>query len=161
MKYWLVAFFLFLLDYGTKAMALERVPPFLAGEFPFGGIGVFEKVGVLSFSLNLVKNSGAAWGIFHGYPGLLFALRVCVIVALGVYLVCQKKGYWGLFLIFAGAVGNAFDYGLYGKVIDFFHFVVFGYSFPVFNVADVCITLGAVLLLFGTKEYARDLKSDD
>lgn len=52
-----------------------------------------------------------------------------------------------LVLIVAGAIGNIVDYFLYGFVIDFFHVILWGYDFPVFNVADISITLG-VLWLF-------------
>jgi len=52
-----------------------------------------------------------------------------------------------LTMIIAGAVGNVVDSFVYGHVIDMVHFVFWGYSFPVFNVADSCIFLGVVSMM--------------
>jgi signal peptidase II len=49
-------------------------------------------------------------------------------------------------LIATGAIGNILDYFIYGHVVDVFYFVFWGYSFPVFNVADSIIFCGIVVL---------------
>lgn len=148
-----VALFVFLVafDVGTKLAALAWIPPLgskLLG-YPFGGVPLFEGGGV-SLSLNRVGNTGAAWGLFQGHPGLLFGLRLAIIGLLLVYLFrrSDRKGTTALWMIAAGAVGNAIDYWAYGYVIDFIHFCFWGYTFPLFNVADSCITLGAFALLW-------------
>lgn len=51
-------------------------------------------------------------------------------------------------IIIAGALGNWIDRVLYGKVTDFFDFYPLGYDYPVFNVADICVNMGTILLLF-------------
>src|SRR5438552_1119618 len=117
---------------------------------PYGGVPVFADWGGISFSLNLATNTGAAWSLFSGYAGLLFLIRAFVIAGLIGYLVTKRKEAprW-LWLVAVGALGNALDYLLYGHVIDFFHFVFWGYSFPIFNVADSLISIGvAGVILF-------------
>src|SRR5690606_30184448 len=99
-------------------------------------------------------NTGVAWGLFAGFPGLLFALRVAIISILLVF-VPKRLPVW---LIATGAIGNVIDYCLYGHVIDFLHFTFWGYSFPIFNIADSCITIGVCfLLLFPSKAQAKVL----
>ena len=51
-------------------------------------------------------------------------------------------------LIVSGAVGNLWDRLVYGYVTDFLDFHAFGWHWPSFNVADICICVGAVLLMF-------------
>lgn len=152
MKKWLAAFFLLLLgvDILSKMAAAEWIPPIAwMGSYPFGGFGIFD-AGWITFSLNFVTNTGAAWGVFSGHSGLLFTLRVAIISALIVYLLFFNRGrtpQFPMWLIVTGAVGNAVDYWVYGYVIDFFHFTFWGHTFPVFNLADSYITLGSIGLL--------------
>ena len=124
--------------------------------YPYGGVGVFSDFFGVSFSLNYVVNTGAAWGLFAGHSGLLFAFRFAIILGLVIYLLSSRRSSspkFLLWLVVVGATGNAIDYALYGYVIDFFHFVFWGHSFPIFNLADSYITLGVLgLLLFTRKE---------
>lgn len=123
----------------------------IPGGYPFGGIGLFSDFLGISFSLNYVVNTGAVCGIFPDHPGLLFGCRVAIILGLIGYLVVfnkKRQGTFPLWLIVTGATGNAIDFGLYGHVIDFFHFNFWGYSFPVFNIADSYITLSVLYLFF-------------
>lgn len=140
-KFWIFGSLLFL-DVLTKILALEMIPSLKAGPYPFGGFGIFS-IGKVSCSLNYVVNSGAAWGIFAGHAGLLFILRTLIILAL-VFFVPKRLSIW---LVVTGAIGNVIDYCLYGHVIDFIHFNFWGYSFPIFNVADSCITIGILSLI--------------
>jgi signal peptidase II len=50
-------------------------------------------------------------------------------------------------LILAGAVGNLIDRVRLGYVVDFLSFDIFGYDFPVFNLADMCIVIGCILMI--------------
>lgn len=155
--HFLVLFLLFVgLDAFSKMGAIHWIPPLSFGGYPYGGIAIFPNFLGISFSLNYVVNTGAAWGLFSGHSGLLFSLRILVIAGLIGYLLFFKRGSehsLPLWSIAAGAFGNALDYLLYGHVIDFFHFVLWGYSFPIFNFADAYITLGVfALLLFKRKE---------
>ncbi len=134
-------------DIVTKILAIHYIPPMSFGAYPFGGIGIFS-IGGITFSLNYIVNTGAAWGVFAGHSGLLFSLRTIIILGL-LFFVPKRFPIW---LILIGAIGNAIDYCLYGHVIDFLHFTFWGYSFPIFNVADSCITIGAILLLLSSKK---------
>lgn len=142
-KWWPLLLFLLGLDVVTKILAQSLVPPLSFSGYPFGGIGIFS-LGGITFSLNYIVNTGAAWGVFAGHSGLLFVLRMSIILAL-IFLVPKRFPIW---LIVIGAIGNAIDYCLYGHVIDFLHFTFWGYSFPIFNIADSCISIGVVSLLF-------------
>ncbi|HSX11013.1 MAG TPA: signal peptidase II [Chlamydiales bacterium] len=151
MRKWIALFvFLLCLDVVTKLAAIQFIPPLGPGGYPFSGIPVFS-MGGITCSLNYVVNSGAAWGVFAGYPGLLFAFRALIILGL-VLFVPKRMPVW---LIVTGAVGNAIDYCLYGHVIDFIHFTFWGYWFPIFNVADSCITIGVVCLLFFSRKASE------
>ncbi len=156
-------FFLCLLvfDIVSKIWAIDNVPPLHAGGYPFGGIPLFHNILGVSFSLNYVVNTGAAWGIFAEYAFWLFIVRFLIIIALSCYVFFFPKTLFQKFfflLILTGAFGNVLDYFLYGHVIDFFHFIFWGYSFPVFNLADSYITLGVFgLLLFPSRnQVAKD-----
>jgi signal peptidase II len=146
---------LFLFDFLSKRWALEHVPPLSWGGYPFGGIPIFSDLFGISFSLNTVVNTGAAWGLLEGYPGFLFLFRVSIVVGLALYFYFFRKPLLkltSLWLIGVGALSNALDYLLYGHVIDFLHVVLFGVSFPIFNLADTWITLGVLRLMFFNKE---------
>lgn len=152
-RVWLFIAFL-ILDVSSKWAALRWIPHLEWGSYPFGGIPVFSSFFGVSFSLNTIFNTGAAWGLFAGHPGLLFSLRIGIIIGLGVYIYFRQSSFLkklSFWLIGAGAIGNAVDYLLYGHVVDFFHFVFFGYSFPIFNLADSYITLGVMGLFFAGK----------
>ena len=60
-----------------------------------------------------------------------------------------------LALILTGAVGNLFDFFLYGHVIDMFHLNFWGYSYPVFNFSDLLITSGIAWLLLCKKKVEK------
>ncbi|MES2273343.1 MAG: signal peptidase II, partial [Chlamydiota bacterium] len=119
------------LDGISKFLALLYIPPMrsLSSGYPFGGIGVFSDFFGISFSLNYVTNTGAAYGLFAGHSTLLFAIRTAIILGLIAYLFFSKQDTASksfLWLVATGAVGNAIDYCLYGHVIDFFHFTFWG-----------------------------------
>ena len=143
---------LFALDVVSKIVALEWIPKMQWGAlYPFGGVPLFSW-GQITFSLNTAFNTGAAWGIFPGHSGFLFAVRVLVIIALIWYLFRKKERTLSYWMIVVGAVGNAVDYCLYGGVIDFLHFTFWGKTFPIFNFADSYITIGAALLVLVPKK---------
>lgn len=99
--------------------------------------------------LTLVHNYGASWGMLAGKTTLLLIVTALVSLAILTVLLLDKPsgplGRLSLSFILGGAVGNALDRAVQGYVVDMFEteFV----SFPVFNVADCCITLGAALLI--------------
>lgn len=153
---WVLPIFLLGLDFGSKLWALHFVAPLGFGGYPFGGTPVFSNLFGISFSLNVIGNTGAAWGMFPGNPGLLFFVRILIIGGFGFALYVFDRPLIKripLLCIGAGAIGNAIDYLLYGHVIDFFHFNFWGSSFPIFNLADAYISLGMVALLLYTPSF--------
>lgn len=144
---------LILIDMGSKYYVLHHVEKmsWMHPFFPYGGIGIFKDFYGISFSINLVENTGAAWGIFSKYPHVLFYVRIAIIIGLVIYLIGfskDRKKEIPLILIISGAVGNILDYIFYQKVIDMFHFRFGDYSYPVFNFADFLITMGIIWLFF-------------
>ena len=99
--------------------------------------------------LTLVHNYGASWGILSGQTTLLLVVTGVVCLALLLALLLGKPASWlgrlSLAFILGGAVGNALDRFLQGYVTDMFDTVFM--NFPVFNLADCCITLGAAFLI--------------
>ncbi len=123
--------------------------PFASHGYPYGGIGVFKDFFGIECSLVHVWNRGAAWGSFAGAYTLLLVLRIVVSVALAIYLfVCKRpaQSTLPLTLILFGAVGNIADCFLYNHVIDMIHLKFWGWSYPVFNLADAAICIGALWL---------------
>ncbi len=151
---WAAFLLLLLADFGSKRGAIDHIPAVLwNGGYPFGGWGIFQW-GEVTFSLNFVTNTGAAWGLFSGHSTLLFFLRMGIVSALIAYLLFFNRTplpRYPLWLIVTGAIGNAIDYCLYGHVIDFLHFTFWGHSFPLFNLADSYITLGAIAFFFASR----------
>lgn len=102
------------------------------------------------FRLSRHWNPGGPFSILQGHTWLLVTISV---IALGIILylylaMANHGGKWGLVslaMIAAGALGNLFDRLHFGDVRDFLDFCIINY--PVFNVADVLITLGAALLI--------------
>ena len=77
-----------------------------------------------------------------------------------IYYFIQTKPYqkltrFSLVLIFGGMVGNLIDRVVFGYVRDFIDFIIFGYNFPIFNIADIAITVGMffIILEIGLEEY--------
>ena len=68
-----------------------------------------------------------------------------LVLAMKKNLLGRGLGRWGLRLVIAGAAGNLIDRVLYGYVVDFFDFRLI--NFPIFNVADVLLNIGVVLML--------------
>ena len=53
----------------------------------------------------------------------------------------------GVSLMLGGTIGNFIDRLFNGFVVDFFDFIIFGYDYPIFNVADICLVVGAIMLI--------------
>lgn len=103
--------------------------------------------------LNYIQNTGAAWSILEGEQYLLIGITILMLIL--VYNMSfsfdnNKLNNFTFGILFGGIIGNLFDRVLYGMVRDFIDINVFGYNFPVFNIADMLIVLGVVILLIST-----------
>lgn len=97
------------------------------------------------------RNDGAAWGMLSGKMGLFYIITIIVLIVLVYFYVKEAKN--NLFmqiaisLIFAGALGNFIDRVIHGKVVDFIDTYIFGYDFPIFNIADASLTVGVIFII--------------
>ncbi|NLZ75459.1 MAG: signal peptidase II [Erysipelotrichia bacterium] len=113
------------------------------------------------FYITYAENTGAAFSILKGQRWffVIMALIVCVVITFYIIKYKPKKlEKISLQLILAGAIGNVIDRLVYGYVIDFLDFYIFGYDFPVFNIADSCITIGAVLLIISELFFGEKIR---
>jgi signal peptidase II len=109
------------------------------------------------FNLTYIKNRGAIFGFFSTNQSFLVyaLLTLASLAALGLviyyfYKTPSSERFLkiSLSLILAGALGNLTDRLFRGSVVDFLDFYVKDWHWPFFNVADACITVGAILLLY-------------
>ncbi len=105
------------------------------------------------FNLTYIENRGAAFGAMQGARWFFVILAAVVIIAGGIYYAKMPKTKntlllrISMLLIGGGTIGNVIDRLFRTYVVDFLDFIIFGYDFPVFNLADVFIVVGTVLLM--------------
>lgn len=114
------------------------------------------------FDLTYVKNTGVAFSMFEN-NGLLINIISCIIILILIFYTYYNKpkdllDKIGRSFIIGGALGNFFDRVIHGSVIDFLDFKLFGYDYPIFNLADAFIVIGAFLLVV---HAWRDNKNGD
>ena len=119
---------------------------------PVGSITIIP--GLLEFMY--VENTGAAFGLFKNFMWLVVAVTVIASAAIVVLLFRYKKhtffSYTTSALLIAGGFGNLIDRMTHGFVVDFIHVMFFDY---IFNFADCCITVGAVLFVIHVLFFTR------
>ena len=107
------------------------------------------------FSLIYAKNEGAAFSILWGNRWFIVLITIFILVFL-IYTVAKERKNiekYTLFydiiygLLFGGILGNLFDRVIRGYVIDYIALNFFGYSFPIFNIADIAISIGVILMI--------------
>lgn len=148
----LFALCLFGVDFLSKMYVHEMLPVmgWASPLYPYGGIAVFHQLfGGIDFSINYVTNKGAAWGMLSSFQDYLLYFRFLIIGSVLVYLLffAEQIQRFPLLLVLVGAAGNVVDYFVYGHVVDMFYFRLWGYSFPVFNIADSAIFCGIAWML--------------
>ena len=102
------------------------------------------------FYIKYINNTGASWGILENNRILLIILSIIAILILLRYMFSFKNtrlNICGFGFLLGGILGNLSDRVLYGYVKDFFDFIIFNYDFPVFNIADIFIVLGVIILI--------------
>ncbi len=125
------------LDQISKYMVKSR---FMLNE----SIAIIENI----FHLTYVRNFGAAFGILKHQKMFFVVLTTAVLIGIIIFIRQQSNIHsmvkWSLSLVVGGAVGNLIDRVVHGYVIDFFDFRIW----PVFNIADMAIVVGAFLLSY-------------
>jgi signal peptidase II len=145
-------------------LALDQLTKYwVAGTLGEGGEIVVIKG---FFSLGYTENPGIAFGMLSeaNVKWLLVAISVAAIFIVVYYMmrvpVSERLLLWALALLASGIAGNLVDRIRMGRVIDFLEFYYKDWHFPVFNVADTAITIGASLmaieLLFSKSSEERD-----
>ena len=140
---------MFVSGVSLNLLAVDQLTKFWAVKSLEGTPGVAVVPGF--FNLVLVRNRGCAWGMFQGS---VLPLAVFAVAALA-FLVWKRKSVFGEgklaflteTLLYAGIVGNLVDRLCLGCVVDFLDFHWRAHHFPVFNVADVYISVAAGLLV--------------
>lgn len=103
------------------------------------------------FHITYVVNTGAAWSMLEGKMGFFYAITIfAVVLILWMLIKTDRRAVvtrYGLVMILAGAIGNFIDRLWFKYVRDFLDFYIFGYDFPVFNVADMALCIGVFLVM--------------
>ena len=120
----------------------------LAKFFIRNSMSIGDSIAIIKniFYITYVTNSGASFGIMQGKTGLLIWFSIIVIgIILFYYDKIQEKKSLQIFsgLILGGTLSNLIDRLLFGFVIDFLDFRIW----PVFNIGDSCVCIGAVFLM--------------
>ena len=104
--------------------------------------------GLVEFTYH--ENPGAAWGMLQNHRWVFMLTSTVAIIGILIYLAKNRKNLHTMSviaftLIVAGGVGNMIDRVLIGYVVDFINFLFI--DFPVFNFADMCVTVGAAVMI--------------
>ncbi len=108
------------------------------------------------FNLVMAWNTGVSFSLFSGYGGnaayVLIFVALAIVCLFSVWLWQTKRHVHGICyaLIIGGALGNIVDRARFGAVIDFLDFHVMGYHWPAFNVADMAVVIGIVVLIIAS-----------
>ena len=132
-----LSIFIVLIDQFTKYLIFYNEKQFVNKDF-------------LLFKLDFVKNYGAAFNIFSGSRIFLSLISIFFSILL-IYLIFRKNTLNLFYLysysfILGGTIGNGIDRILKGFVVDFINLNII--NFPVFNIADISINIGFILLLY-------------
>jgi len=102
------------------------------------------------FKIYYIHNYGAAWGIMQNQTILLILISILALGLVYRYMNTFKDNVRNMIafgLIYGGITGNLLDRLFLGHVRDFISFRIFNYNFPVFNIGDMAIFFGVVLLI--------------
>jgi signal peptidase II len=144
-------------------LVIDQLTKAWAASLPLNGVG--KPLG-LGFSFTYVQNTGAAFGMFNEGTLPLALLSLVVSLSLFLFLLFKSKTLpilqrYALASILAGAVGNMIDRFRLGYVTDFIHFQLSKFDFPVFNVADMCVVIGAGLLILSSLVTPKPVQATD
>ena len=107
----------------------------------------------LTFFIDLthIHNFGISFGLFSGLISPWFLVIIGLIVTIFIYYLMFSASdiieEWGLLLIITGALGNIIDRSINGYVIDFIYLHYGSFYWPAFNIADIYITIGIMMII--------------
>jgi signal peptidase II len=102
------------------------------------------------FYLTKIYNYGASWNILNNMCLLIIILSFVFLYFIIKYypnFKKNKRNNIAFSLLIGGILGNLIDRIIHGYVIDYFHFYLFGYDYPIFNIADIGIVIGVILII--------------
>jgi len=139
-----LSIFIVLIDQFTKYLIFYNHEFFLNKDF-------------LLFKLDFVKNYGAAFNIFSGSRVFLSFISIIISIFL-IYLILRKNSFnafdlYSYSFILGGTIGNGIDRIYKGFVVDFINLNII--NFPVFNIADISINIGFILLFYFVIKYKK------
>lgn len=113
------------------------------------------------FRITYVQNTGAGFSILEGQRTFFLIVTVIALAAF-IYLLIKSEtalGKAALIMMIGGTIGNFIDRLLHVYVVDFLDFIIFGYDFPVFNIADSFLTVGVFLMIIDLIRSERHAKA--
>ena len=114
------------------------------------------------FSITHVHNYGAAWSILSNKGFLLILVAVIALIVIYFFLIknktLKKIDIVLISMLIAGIIGNMIDRIRFGYVIDYLDFYIFGYDYPVFNLADILIVISIIILMIKTLKEEKNAK---
>lgn len=116
-------------------------------------IALYDSINIIPkfFSITYVRNTGAAFSIMENNRVLFIIIAIIALILIYKYLIMNKVIDRYLMISYSmlvgGIIGNMIDRIIYGYVIDYLSFNIFGYNFPIFNLADTFIVISIIMLL--------------
>ena len=103
-------------------------------------------------NINLIWNEGIAFGLFSfnkNYLYNLLTILIVIVIFIILIMIIKSEGFkrYALLMIFGGAVGNLYDRIFYSAVPDFIDFHIKDFHWFIFNVADIFITIGVIIMI--------------
>ncbi len=113
------------------------------------------------FDITHRVNTGAAWSILEGQMYMFYGITIVALIVFAYYFkdvnFKSKKVYsLGISILIGGTIGNFIDRLRIQGVVDFLDFNIFGYDFPVFNVADAALNVGIFLFILAVLFFDKD-----
>lgn len=124
-------------------------------------MNVNESISIIDsfFYITYARNTGAAWSMLEGKMIFFYIITiVALLFMVFFYRTLDKEDIFskiGIVLMISGTLGNFIDRIFLKYVRDFLDFIIFGYDFPIFNVADMCLCIGIGCLLLSM--YMEDV----
>ena len=103
------------------------------------------------FSITYVQNLGAAFSILNG--NRIFLIMIAIVALFIIYkffikdTILTKMNIFTYSILIGGILGNLIDRIIRGYVIDYLDFNIIGYNFPIFNIADIAVVIGVILII--------------
>lgn len=144
-----IIIFIFFLDLITKNYALSSLI-------------INHSISINNFlNFTLAFNHGAAFSFLSnagGWQRWFFIIFSVIVILIITYILVKEKNsqYIAFSFVIGGAIGNLYDRILYGYVIDFIEFHYNSFFWPIFNIADIAISIGIILLLYSM--FAKESK---